>query len=198
MTCAPSEDSNQPAHLPSLIRVFTVHSMGSQGPKNSSCGQRRLWSDWADAQTDLHCLWQHRSFCWFCRAAAQILCHRHNISTKLSHNIVRLIILTFVIYCPSSVGISNDIRLQYDGNNPNSLQYFSFMSMADYFFKTIEFCCHGDLFLWQHQLLWISGASVIWLSWQHSCDFYTKCLHSEKIRSATLHISPWMRKNSDF
>ena len=29
--------------------VFAVHSVGSQGPKVSLCGQRRLWSDWADA-----------------------------------------------------------------------------------------------------------------------------------------------------
>ena len=42
MACAPSEDSDQPGHPPSLIRVFTVHSMGSLAPKFSSCGQRRL------------------------------------------------------------------------------------------------------------------------------------------------------------
>ena len=29
VTCAPSKDSDQPGHPPSLIRVFTVHSMGS-------------------------------------------------------------------------------------------------------------------------------------------------------------------------
>ena len=29
MTCAPSEDSDQPGHPPSLIRVFALHSMGS-------------------------------------------------------------------------------------------------------------------------------------------------------------------------
>ena len=29
MACAPSEDSDQPGHLPSLIRVFAVRSMGS-------------------------------------------------------------------------------------------------------------------------------------------------------------------------
>ena len=29
MTCAPSEDSDQPGLLPSLIRVFAVRSMGS-------------------------------------------------------------------------------------------------------------------------------------------------------------------------
>ena len=43
----------------SLIRFFTVHSMGSWGPKVSSCGQRRLWSDWADAQADLSLHWGH-------------------------------------------------------------------------------------------------------------------------------------------
>ena len=35
---------------PSLIRVFNVRSMGSWGSNLSSCGQRRLWSDWADAR----------------------------------------------------------------------------------------------------------------------------------------------------
>ena len=42
MTRTPSKDSDQPGHLPSLIRIFAVCSMGSLGPKLSSCGQRRL------------------------------------------------------------------------------------------------------------------------------------------------------------
>ena len=29
MTCAPSKDSDQPGHPPSLLRVFAVHFMGS-------------------------------------------------------------------------------------------------------------------------------------------------------------------------
>ena len=29
MACAPSEDSDQPVHPPSLIRAFAVHSVGS-------------------------------------------------------------------------------------------------------------------------------------------------------------------------
>ena len=29
MTCAPSEDSDQPGHPPRLIRVFAVNSVGS-------------------------------------------------------------------------------------------------------------------------------------------------------------------------
>ena len=40
--CAPIEATDQPGHPPSLIRVFAVRSMGSEGPKLSSCSQRRL------------------------------------------------------------------------------------------------------------------------------------------------------------
>ena len=54
--CALSEDSDQPGYPPSLIRVFTVRSKGSQGPKLSFCGQRRL----ADAQAELSHRWAHR------------------------------------------------------------------------------------------------------------------------------------------
>ena len=57
--CAPSEDSDQPGHQPSLIRVFAVHLMCSYGPKLSSCGQRILWSDWVDAHADLSLRWAH-------------------------------------------------------------------------------------------------------------------------------------------
>ena len=63
--CAPSEDSDQPRLLPSLIRVFAVRSMGSLGPKVSSCGQRRLLSDWADAQADLSLRRAHTHFVGF-------------------------------------------------------------------------------------------------------------------------------------
>ena len=57
--CAPSEDLDQPGHPPSLIRVFVVRLMDSYGSKLSSCGQRRLWSDWADAQAYLSLRWAH-------------------------------------------------------------------------------------------------------------------------------------------
>ena len=65
MTCAPSEDSDQPGHPPSLIRVFAVRSKDSQGPKLSSRGQRKLWSDWADAQIDMSLRWAHVYFVVF-------------------------------------------------------------------------------------------------------------------------------------
>ena len=34
--------------------------------------QRRLWSDWADAQADPSLGWAHMPHCWLCHVAAQI------------------------------------------------------------------------------------------------------------------------------
>ena len=65
MTCAPSEDSDQPRHPPSLIIVFAVRFIGSQGPSPSSGEQRRLWSDWEDAQADLSPRWRTGHFVGF-------------------------------------------------------------------------------------------------------------------------------------
>ena len=59
MTCAPSEDSNQPGHPPSLIRVFAVHMKKHWALNYLLSAQWRLWSDWADAQADLSLRWAH-------------------------------------------------------------------------------------------------------------------------------------------
>ena len=40
MIFVPSEDSDQPGHPPSLIRVFALRSMGNLGPNSASGGQR--------------------------------------------------------------------------------------------------------------------------------------------------------------
>ena len=51
--------------------VFAVRSMGSQGPKLSSCAQRRLirlgeCPGWSESSLGAH------SFCWFCHVAAHV------------------------------------------------------------------------------------------------------------------------------
>ena len=45
MMSVPNKDSDQPGHLPSLIRILAVRFMGSSGPKHSPGSQRRLRSD---------------------------------------------------------------------------------------------------------------------------------------------------------
>ena len=59
------DKTNKMACAPSLIRVFAVRLKGSKGPKLSSSGQGRLWSDWADAQADLSLRWAHSHFVGF-------------------------------------------------------------------------------------------------------------------------------------
>ena len=79
--CAPSEDSYQPGHPPSLIKVFAVHMKKAWVLNYLLSAQRRLWSDWADAQADLSLRWAHSHFVgfvmsWFiCYNAWQSLHH---------------------------------------------------------------------------------------------------------------------------
>ena len=61
MACVPSEDSDQPGHPPSLIRVFAVRMKKPWVLIYPLNAQQRLWSDWT-----------HRSFCWFCHEVAHI------------------------------------------------------------------------------------------------------------------------------
>ena len=51
--CVPSEDSDQSGHPPSLIRVFAVCMKKPWVLSYPLSAQRKLWSDWADAQADL-------------------------------------------------------------------------------------------------------------------------------------------------
>ena len=69
--CAPSEDSDQPGHPPSLTRIFAVR-VKKAWIVSYPFAQRRLWSDWADVQADLILRLAHMPLCWFCHDAAQL------------------------------------------------------------------------------------------------------------------------------
>ena len=94
MACAPSEDSDQHGHPPSMIRVFAVHIKKAWVLSYPLSAQRRLWSDWVDAQADLSLHWEHRSFCRFCHEADQMWksypqylqrCKHYNVFNNLRH-----------------------------------------------------------------------------------------------------------------
>ena len=70
MAYAPGEDLDQPGHPPSLIRVFPVRIKKVWVLSYPLSAERRLWSDWADAQADLSLRWAHMPFFWFCQDAA--------------------------------------------------------------------------------------------------------------------------------
>ena len=79
MACAPSKDSDQPGHLPSLIRVFAVHMKKTWVLNYPLSAQQRLWSDWADAQVYLSLYWAHMPFCRFCHTLAHFMINLHKI-----------------------------------------------------------------------------------------------------------------------
>ena len=70
--CAPSEDSDQPGHPPSLIRVFAVCMKKPWVIGYLQSAKWRLGSDYVDAQADPSLRWAHRSFCWFCCVVAHL------------------------------------------------------------------------------------------------------------------------------
>ena len=54
LTCAPNEDSNQPAHLRSLFRAFIIRMKKLCILGYPKCAKWRFWSDCANAQADLN------------------------------------------------------------------------------------------------------------------------------------------------
>ena len=66
--CAPSEDSDQPGHPPSLIRVFAVSLKKAQVLSCPLSTQWRLWSElgpgWSESSLGA------QSLCWFCYVTA--------------------------------------------------------------------------------------------------------------------------------
>ena len=72
MVCAPSEDSDQPGHPPSLIRASQYTKWVAEDPMSLNADSEDL-SDLADTQADPSLCWAQRSFCWFCHEAAEML-----------------------------------------------------------------------------------------------------------------------------
>ena len=71
MACAPSEDSDQPGHPPSLIRVFAVRMKKPWVLSYPVSAERRLirlgrCPGWSESSLGAH------SFCWFCHVVAHM------------------------------------------------------------------------------------------------------------------------------
>ena len=87
--CAPREDSDQHGHLPSLIRVFAVRMKKPWVLSYPLSAQRRLWSDWVDAQADLSLRGVHTHFvgfvmlqlkwCWSDSDSVEVSIMRHTV-----------------------------------------------------------------------------------------------------------------------
>ena len=99
MACVPSEHSDQPGHLPSLIRIFAVCMKRAWVLSYPLSTQQRLWSDWADAQADLSLHWAHSHFVGFvmrrliCCGSVVILMSTHYMGAQsfwFSHKVAHI------------------------------------------------------------------------------------------------------------
>ena len=82
--CAPIEDSDQPGHRPSLIRVFAVRMKTAWVLSCPLNAQRRLWSDWAEAQADLSLRWAHTHFVDFVMSRLILWCLTNDTRIRMS------------------------------------------------------------------------------------------------------------------
>ena len=72
--------------LPRLIRVFTVHMKKAWVLSYPLSAQRRLWSDWADAQAHLSLCWAHTHFVGFVMSRLTYKVQLASVTAvKLSH-----------------------------------------------------------------------------------------------------------------
>ena len=71
-TCVTSKVSDQFVHPPCIAGVFVYSSLDSLDAVDGTCDQRRLWSDYAEAQANLSLRWSHKSYCRFSRALAHL------------------------------------------------------------------------------------------------------------------------------
>ena len=65
-TWVTSEDSDQPAHPYSLVRVFADRTCLLQPLGFPKKDEQELLPYWVDVQADLSLCWLHKSYCGFC------------------------------------------------------------------------------------------------------------------------------------
>ena len=105
--------TDQPGHPPSLIRVFDVRMKKAWVLSYQLSAERRLWSDWGDAQADLSLRLAHSHFVGF-------------IMSQLSYNLYynpwlylteNLMVLTIVIFHAGAAWARTSASVEQPGPN---------------------------------------------------------------------------------
>ena len=136
LTCAPVEDSDQSAHVRSLIRVFDGPTLVSQGSNKSSCVKLRLWSDCLDVQTGLNIRCSHMSICISCCIPALTGLQIRECSQKWVFLFLNQNICCWYSKEPS----------RWDGSFEHPKQMFRLIDKKIFTFYAPSFCLSGDVF----------------------------------------------------
>ena len=105
--CAPSEDSDQPGHPPRLIRVFAVRMKKAWVLSYPLSPQRRLWSDWTNAQADLSLRWSHNHFVGF--VMRRLKCEQYGF-TNTDYTVIHL---NDAEVMANSVGLAPTLKIDW-------------------------------------------------------------------------------------
>ena len=96
----------------------------AKDPQLSSCGQRRLWSDWADAQADLSLRRAHMPHCWFCHVAAQFI--YVDIQSACGQLLNQTVAGNIVVFMDMNTWTTRQMPKYYhDNKNNHLLQFYS-------------------------------------------------------------------------
>ena len=109
MTCAPSEDSDQLEHPPSLIRVFAVRMNIPWVISYPFSTQRRPWSDWAlvgSAQSDLSLSLGAQNTMYVLSCCGIYI----SLSLGRTHGLGRLGLMVMLSHCQFQVASNFDYR----------------------------------------------------------------------------------------
>ena len=115
--------------------------------KVSSCGQRRLWSDWADAQADLSLRWAHTHFVGFVMSRLILFLHLFSISGStwkvildqfytsifLGYSSLKSLLLVNIIYSPWMVR-------RFPMISKSCFKFFIWAIVAVLFYLSYFFC----------------------------------------------------------
>ena len=113
LCCASGEDSDQPGHPPSLIRVFAVRMKKAWVLSYPLGAQWRLWSDWTDAQAHLSLRCAHTHFVGFVMLLLNYSSLNYDRRWKTVYYMVSW-----------SAGLS--IRSAFDKRNDHGVMYVTF------------------------------------------------------------------------
>ena len=122
MACAPSENSGQPGHLPSLIRVFAACM--KKPWVLSYWAHSKDWSESVDSQADLNLRWAHRSlFVFPCSVSYDTLYEKATMNSNLCNQarsngiILWLICFFFLLFLLSLFGYPLKVTIIPSGSS---------------------------------------------------------------------------------
>ena len=183
--CAPSEDSNQPGHQPSLIRVFVVRMKKPwvlRYPLSSRKTLIRLGGcpSWSESSLGAD------TFCWFCSVVAQNIpleCLRIHFQYNMTVHVNNFMLLLFISRYIMNTYIGANVYWAKQETLHAFLQYLSTKTI----FLNIATCCYHLAGIRESHAPCYFSAAIIYRSEKHHKRWKTRSEHAQALVWRFLH-----------